>query len=154
MLFACNQEADPGDDDDDGSGNGSGSGVGSGAGPAECQGDEVYCADTGTVVVCEGGQGESVDCGTLCGTYGYASDGCGDDTCQCGSPTNATCSNGVGAFCACAEWAGESCSNDEATGLYESCHAGEPDIAPTVTCFGTYVSGDTVDCAAAVEGCL
>jgi len=158
---ACMTEAPSADDDGGDDGGSSGDGGGSPLGPPsttsggpECSGEELTCIDAATVGACESGSFTPYACNEVCDYYGFYSEGCSADDCQCGDPNNYECLDGVSGLCACLEWADAgSCSNEDYNSYYGGCHQNDPDFA-VVACFGHYVSGDTVDCEAAASACL
>jgi hypothetical protein len=162
FLAGCSTDAsgggDDGSNDDDGDDDGHDDGdddgpIGShkGGESGDCSGDEMKC-DGDDLAVCEDGELETYSCDEGCQSeYGFSSNSCSDDQCQCdGDPTDDTCLDGVGAFCACSEWAGVSCGDQDYVDFYVSCHQGDN---PIIECYSYYVTGNEVDCEAAVYGC-
>ncbi len=143
-----------GDSSGDGAGPVIGSGGSTGSGGPSCTGDEVTCLDGSTVGACENGELTPYACTDVCDYLGFYSDGCAQDSCSCGDPNDSTCLDGVGGFCFCLEDAGAgTCSDDDYSNMYGGCHQGDPDF-DVIACYASYVSGNSIDCAAAANGCL
>lgn len=115
-----------------------------------CTEGEITCQG-GTLEGCVDGALEQAACDDVCGSQGYTSDGCSGDKCSCDGFLDETCALGVQAFCVCSEAAGETCDNDTFLAFYQSCWEGEQ---PELACFASFVDGNQVDCASAVDACL
>lgn len=109
------------------------------------------CDDSQTLATCTEGGWTTQSCTSVCGDLGFSAAGCGEDTCMCDAPINETCAVGTQAFCACADAAGEPCSDEQLTAFYVNCHR-EGD--ETLTCFAGFVEGDSINCGGAAEVCL
>jgi hypothetical protein len=125
-----------------------------GPGPESCSGEELQCGGGDVLKACEDGEFVDYTCTDVCDYFGFFSDGCSADQCQCGDTNDPECLDGMSGFCACAEGAGSPCTDEDANALYGACHQDDPDVAPMLKCFENYVSGGSIDCSAAANACL
>lgn len=157
LFTACSVESTPdgsggeGGDRGDESAASTSDSASSGA-PVTCDEGATRCADVETVETCAADTWTPSACADVCGEIGFESTGCGPDDCACGEPLSDQCAQGAGAFCACAEGGGVPCSEDDAFALYTDCFQNGETAASTL-CYGSFISGDSVDCQGAADNC-
>jgi hypothetical protein len=104
-----------------------------------CQGGSYSACVYGTQV-------SDVSCAEQCPGFGSAD--CSGTTCQCHSPTDLDCYNGVEFFCACLAGTYE-CTSDAKVKLYQVCVGGSPERRDALLCYAQ--NGD--DCATSEATC-